>query len=71
MSGFKSTFFLEVKAELGKSGTGKLILDEADTLLHMGFRDDIESIKSYLPNSPERQTFLFSATVSPAISQVP
>lgn len=36
----------------------------------MGFRDDIESIKSYLPRSPERQTFLFSATVSPAIRQV-
>jgi ATP-dependent RNA helicase MSS116, mitochondrial len=36
----------------------------------MGFRDDIESIKSYLPTSPERQTFLFSATVSPAIRQV-
>ena len=36
----------------------------------MGFRDDIESIKSYLPQSPERQTFLFSATVSPAIRQV-
>ena len=36
----------------------------------MGFRDDIESIKSYLPSSPERQTFLFSATVSPAIRQV-
>ncbi|KAF8804523.1 DEAD-domain-containing protein [Phlegmacium glaucopus] len=50
--------------------TQVLILDEADTLLHMGFRDDIESIKSYLPNSPERQTFLFSATVSPAIRQV-
>ena len=48
----------------------QLILDEADTLLHMGFRDDIESIKSYLPRSPERQTFLFSATVSPAIRQV-
>ena len=36
----------------------------------MGFRDDIEHIKSYLPKSPERQTFLFSATVSPAIRQV-
>jgi ATP-dependent RNA helicase MSS116 len=36
----------------------------------LGFRDDIESIKSYLPPSPERQTFLFSATVSPAIRQV-
>ena len=36
----------------------------------MGFRDDIELIKSYLPKSPERQTLLFSATVSPAIRQV-
>jgi len=36
----------------------------------MGFRDDIESIKSHLPKSPERQTLLFSATVSPAIRQV-
>ena len=36
----------------------------------MGFRDDIETIKSYLPKSPERQTLLFSATVSAAIRQV-
>jgi len=36
----------------------------------MGFRDDIEGIKEYLPSVPERQTFLFSATVSPAIRQI-
>ena len=36
----------------------------------MGFRDDIEAIKEYLPKSPERQTFLFSATVSRSIQQV-
>ena len=36
----------------------------------MGFRDDIEDIISYLPPSPERQTFLFSATVSKAIQQI-
>jgi ATP-dependent RNA helicase MSS116, mitochondrial len=36
----------------------------------LGFRDDIESIKSFLPRSPERQTLLFSATVSSAIRQV-
>lgn len=36
----------------------------------MGFRDDIEAIKDYLPPVPERQTFLFSATVSTSIQQV-
>ncbi|KAJ3086712.1 hypothetical protein HK102_012654 [Quaeritorhiza haematococci] len=39
-----------------------LVLDEADRLLEMGFRDDIQQILKYLPKS--RQTFLFSATVS-------
>jgi ATP-dependent RNA helicase MSS116 len=47
-----------------------LILDEADTLLDMGFRDDIEAIIDYLPKTPERQTFLFSATVSRSIQQI-
>ena len=36
----------------------------------MGFRQEIEAIAEFLPQSPERQTFLFSATVSPAIQQV-
>jgi len=36
----------------------------------MGFRDDIEAIKEFLPPVPERQTFLFSATVSRSIQQV-
>jgi len=47
-----------------------LVLDEADTLLDMGFREDIEDINRYLPNQSERQTFLFSATVSSAIHQI-
>ncbi|KAK2463817.1 hypothetical protein APHAL10511_004122 [Amanita phalloides] len=47
-----------------------LVLDEADSLLDMGFRDDIEDITSYLPRTPDRQTFLFSATISPAIRQI-
>lgn len=36
----------------------------------MGFREEIEAITDMLPESPERQTFLFSATVSPAIQQI-
>ncbi|CAG8538949.1 12988_t:CDS:2 [Acaulospora colombiana] len=45
-----------------------LILDEADQLLDMGFREDIERIIDYYPK--DRQTFLFSATVSPEIRQI-
>jgi ATP-dependent RNA helicase MSS116, mitochondrial len=36
----------------------------------MGFRADIDAITDYFPKTPIRQTFLFSATVSPAIRQV-
>ncbi|KAF8645939.1 hypothetical protein AX16_007470 [Volvariella volvacea WC 439] len=50
--------------------TQLLILDEADTLLDMGFREEIDAIAEYLPPVPQRQTFLFSATVSPAIQSI-
>ncbi len=41
------------------------ILDEADVMLNMGFRDDIEMILKSVP--PERQTVFFSATMPAAI----
>ncbi len=37
------------------------VLDEADEMLDMGFREDIETILAKVPN--ERQTMLFSATM--------
>ena len=45
-----------------------VVLDEADRMLDMGFREDIEHILSKAP--PERQTVLFSATVPPPIQDI-
>lgn len=42
-----------------------VVLDEADEMLSMGFREDMESILSQTPE--ERQTILFSATMPPEI----
>jgi len=42
-----------------------LVLDEADRMLDMGFKDDINRIVRQLPT--ERQTMLFSATMPPKI----
>jgi len=48
--------------------TNTIILDEADEMLKMGFREDIESILSNMPET--RQTLLFSATMPKAILEI-
>ncbi|MBR4022970.1 MAG: DEAD/DEAH box helicase [Ruminococcus sp.] len=45
-----------------------VILDEADEMLNMGFREDIESILNDIPH--EHQTVLFSATMPPEIMNI-
>jgi ATP-dependent RNA helicase DeaD len=50
---------------LNLSDLRMLILDEADEMLNMGFRDDIEKVLTMAPE--ERQTLLFSATMSKEI----
>lgn len=45
-----------------------VVLDEADEMLNMGFKEDIEEILTAFPH--EHQTILFSATMPKAIMQI-
>jgi ATP-dependent RNA helicase DDX55/SPB4 len=45
-----------------------LVLDEADRLLDLGFKHELQKIVSYLPK--QRRTGLFSASVSEAVSEI-
>ncbi|ETO28163.1 hypothetical protein RFI_08969 [Reticulomyxa filosa] len=48
--------------------TTYLVLDEADRMLHMGFRRDLEKILSYI--RPDKQVLMWSATWPPEIQQI-
>jgi ATP-dependent RNA helicase DeaD len=45
-----------------------VVLDEADEMLDMGFAEDLDTILSATPE--DRQTALFSATISPTITRI-
>ena len=46
-----------------------IVLDEADEMLNMGFREDIETVLEYIPTE-DRQTILFSATMPKPILDI-
>ncbi len=45
-----------------------LVLDEADQMLDMGFKDELDAILESA--SPDRQTLLFSATMPPDVARI-
>ncbi len=53
------------RGTLNLSAVRMLILDEADRMLDMGFREDIEKVLAAAPTT--RQTVFFSATIPPTI----
>ena len=56
------------RGNLDLIGVESVVLDEADEMLEMGFREDIERILSDTPH--QRQTLLFSATMPKEIRDI-
>ena len=56
------------KAPYTFSGMNCIVLDEADRMLDIGFKPDIDRIMGMV--SPERQVVLSSATIDSAIKQM-
>ena len=59
---------LVAKNALTLGSVAHLVLDEADRLLDNNFSEELAQIVALLP--PQRQTLLFSATFSPAVSKL-
>ena len=47
-----------------------LVLDEADRMLDIGFKAELDAILAACPPATQRQTMLFSATISDAIAEL-
>ncbi len=57
-----------MRGSINLSGLRAVVLDEADEMLDLGFREDLEFILGEAPE--ERQTLLFSATVPKSITHL-
>lgn len=47
-----------------------IVLDEADEMLNMGFKEEIDQILAFTPANASKFTWLFSATMPPEIRQI-
>ena len=56
------------RGTLDLGSVASVVLDEADEMLDMGFAEDLEALLSRTPEN--RQTSLFSATISPPIARI-
>lgn len=56
------------RGSLDMDGLSAVVLDEADEMLNMGFREELETILEAAPQ--ERRTLMFSATVSKPIARL-
>ena len=56
------------RGSLDMTGLRVIVLDEADEMLDLGFREDLEFMLDKAP--PERRTLMFSATVPPMIAKL-
>jgi len=59
---------LVAKRAVRLSSIATLVLDEADKMLNLGFKEEVDRILALLP--PERQNLLFSATLSEDLSLI-
>ncbi len=56
------------KKKLNIESIQYLVLDEADEMLNMGFKEDLDAILGTTPK--KKQTLLFSATMLPSVEQI-
>ena len=65
---FKRGVHIIVATPVSLDTVRKVVMDEADEMLDMGFTDSINSILERVPQ--DRTTLMFSATMSPAIAKI-